>query len=52
MTAQQFEPTKAGTLKFSHAAGTHDDELWSLALATYASQQQTRPNFKPFTRSF
>jgi phage FluMu gp28-like protein len=53
MTAQQFEPTKAGTLKFSHPTGTHDDQLWSLALAIQASQQQTpRPNFKPFTRSF
>jgi len=52
MTAQQCEPTKAGTLKFSHPSGTHDDQLWSLALATYASQQQTRPNFKPITRCF
>ena len=52
MTAQQCEPTKAGTLKFSHPAGTHDDQLWSLALAVYASHQQTRPNFKPITRSF
>ena len=52
MTAQQCEPTKSGTLKFSHPAGTHDDQLWSLALAIYASQQQTRPTFKPITRSF
>ncbi len=52
MTAQQCEPTKSGTLKFSHPAGTHDDQLWSLALAVYALQQQTRPNFKPITRSF
>ncbi len=52
MTAQQCEPTKSGTLKFSHPAGTHDDQLWSLALAIYASQQQTRPAFKPITRSF
>jgi phage FluMu gp28-like protein len=52
MTAQQCEATKSGTLRFSHPAGTHDDQLWSLALAIYASQQQTRPNFKPITRSF
>jgi phage FluMu gp28-like protein len=52
MTAQQCEPTKSGTLKFSHPTGTHDDQLWSLALATYASQQQTRPTFMPITRSF
>ncbi len=52
MTAQQSEPTMSGTLKFSHPTGTHDDQLWSLALAIYASQQQTRPAFKPITRSF
>jgi phage FluMu gp28-like protein len=52
MTAQQCEPTKSGTLKFSHPTGTHDDQLWSLALAIYASQQYTAPNFKPISRSF
>jgi phage FluMu gp28-like protein len=53
ITSQRCEPTKSGGLKFSHPTGTHDDQLWSLALATYASQQQpTRPNFKPYTRSF
>jgi len=52
ITSQRCEPTKSGTLKFSHPTGTHDDQLWSLALATYASQQQTRPNFKPITRFF
>jgi phage FluMu gp28-like protein len=52
MTAQQCETTKSGTLKFIHPTGTHDDQLWSLALATYASRQQTRPAFKPITRSF
>lgn len=52
MTAQRCEPTASGTLKFSHPAGTHDDQLWSLALAVHASQQQTRPAFKPITRSF
>jgi phage FluMu gp28-like protein len=52
MTAQQCEPTASGMLKFSHPAGTHDDQLWSLALAIYASQQPTRPTFKPIARSF
>jgi phage FluMu gp28-like protein len=52
MAAQQCEPTKSGTLKFSHPTGTHDDQLWSLALAIHASQQQARPAFKPITRSF
>lgn len=52
MTAQQCETTKSGTLKFSHPAGTHDDQLWSLALATYASHQQSPPAFRPVTRYF
>lgn len=52
MTAQQSEPTKSGTLKFSHPAGTHDDQLWSLALAIYASHQRTPPAFRPVTRYF
>ena len=52
ITSQRCEPTTSGTLKFSHPAGTHDDQLWSLALAIYASQQQIRPAFKPITRSF
>ena len=52
MTTQQCEPTISGTLKFRHPTGTHDDQLWSLALAIHASQQQTRPTFKPITRSF
>jgi phage FluMu gp28-like protein len=52
MTAQRCEATKSGTLKFSHPTGTHDDQLWSLALAIYSSQHQTRPNFKPTTRYF
>jgi phage FluMu gp28-like protein len=52
MTAQRCETTKSGTLKFSHPTGTHDDQLWSLALAVNASQQQTRPTFKPITRFF
>ena len=52
ITSQRCEPTKSGTLKFSHPTRTHDDQLWSLALAVYAPQQPTRPNFKPITRYF
>lgn len=52
ITNQRCEPTMYGTLKFSHPTGTHDDQFWSLALAIYASQQQTRPTFKPITRYF
>jgi phage FluMu gp28-like protein len=52
ITGQRCEPTKSGTLKFSHPAGMHDDQMWSLALAVYASRQRSRPTFKPVTRSF
>jgi phage FluMu gp28-like protein len=34
------KPTEAGTLTFYHPKGTHDDQLWALALATYATKQQ------------
>jgi hypothetical protein len=43
MTAQRCEPTTSGTLKFSHPPGAHDDELWSLALAAYASLEPPYP---------
>ncbi len=53
MTAQQCEATKSGTLKFSHPAGTHDDQLWALGLAVYANQE-TPPSrhLRPISRSF
>jgi phage FluMu gp28-like protein len=38
ITAQQCEPTLSGTLKFSHPPATHDDCLWALALAVYATK--------------
>jgi len=34
------KPTEAGTLTFYHPKGTHDDQLWALALATYATKQR------------
>jgi phage FluMu gp28-like protein len=34
------KPTEAGTLTFFHPQGTHDDQLWALALATYATKQK------------
>jgi hypothetical protein len=43
ITSQQCEPTKSGTLKFSHPPGTHDDLLWALALGTH-SALETRWN--------
>jgi phage FluMu gp28-like protein len=49
ITSQRCEPTSSGRLKFSHPPGTHDDCLWALALAVYASQEpifpkRTRPH--------
>jgi len=35
---EKFEPTKDGHIRFSHAEGMHDDRLWALALACYASR--------------
>jgi len=34
------KPTEAGMLTFYHPKGTHDDQLWALALATYATKQK------------
>jgi phage FluMu gp28-like protein len=34
------KPTEAGTLTFYHPQGTHDDQLWALALVTYATRQK------------
>ncbi len=38
LNVEHFELTKAGQIQFSHADGTHDDELWALALAVYATR--------------
>jgi hypothetical protein len=40
---QQYEYTKTGHLTFTHPQGTHDDQLWALSLATYATTHQTEP---------
>jgi len=36
---QRFEYMKSGQLKFWHPAGSHDDELWALALACFAAKE-------------
>jgi phage FluMu gp28-like protein len=53
ITSQQSQPTISGMLKFTHPAGTHDDCLWALALAVYASCDMPPPR-RPVlkTRSF
>ncbi len=43
---QQYEYTKTGHLTFKHPQGTHDDQLWALSLATYATQHQTEPTLR------
>jgi hypothetical protein len=43
---QQCEYTKTGHLTFTHPQGTHDDQLWALSLATYATPHQTEPTLK------
>lgn len=40
MNSERYEMTKTGQLQFSHSAGTHDDRLWALALAVYASRPE------------
>lgn len=53
LTAQQCEATKTGTLKFSHPAGTHDDQLWALGLAVYANEETPPSRYlRPISRSF
>lgn len=40
---QQFQYSKSGHLQFSHPTSTHDDMLWSLALAVYAATVRREP---------
>ena len=36
---QRYEYTKSGKLRFWHPPNSHDDQLWALALALYASKE-------------
>jgi len=38
LNLERFELTKTGQIMFSHPEGTHDDILWAVALAVYASR--------------
>jgi len=38
LNQQKYEYTKTGQLKFWHPPNTHDDQLWALALAVYATK--------------
>lgn len=46
MNSERYELTKTGQIQFSHSAGTHDDRLWALALAVYASRPEI-PEYHP-----
>jgi len=38
VNVERFELMKTGQIQFSHPDGTHDDELWALALGVYATR--------------
>ena len=46
MNAERYELSKTGQTQFSNPSGTHDDRLWALALAVYASRFET-PTYHP-----
>jgi phage FluMu gp28-like protein len=47
---EKFELTKDGNIKFSHPEGTHDDRLWAIALAVYASRESEAPVLIPIRK--
>ncbi len=47
INVERYEQTQTDQTKFSHPNGTHDDRLWALALAIYASKPET-PTYHPF----
>ena len=48
MNAEKFELNKAGQIQFSHPSGTHDDQLWALALACHGLREESRvPEYHP-----
>jgi hypothetical protein len=46
MNLERYELTKTGQLQFSHPEGTHDDRLWAVALAVFASRPDM-PTYHP-----
>ena len=38
INVERYELMKTGQVQFSHPDGTHDDELWALALGVYATR--------------
>jgi phage FluMu gp28-like protein len=52
LNVERFQLTKGGGIQFSHPDGTHDDRLWAIALAVFATKARPVPSFLPHTRSF
>jgi phage terminase large subunit-like protein len=48
---QQYAYTRNGKLCFSHPPNTHDDQLWALALAVYATRTQPQPQLWIVTKT-
>jgi hypothetical protein len=47
---QQYAYSKSGHLQFSHSPNSHDDMLWSLALAVKASRTEPQPKLWVLSR--
>ncbi|MGQ9543694.1 MAG: terminase large subunit domain-containing protein [Candidatus Bathyarchaeia archaeon] len=53
LNVERYEYMKDGRVKFNHPEGTHDDMLWALALACYATRGRVgRPETFPITKTF
>jgi hypothetical protein len=44
---ERYQLTKAGQTQFTHPEGMHDDRLWALALAAYATRRGMRFDYEP-----
>jgi len=42
INSQQYEYTKTGQLRFWHPKNSHDDQVWALALATWATKETSK----------
>jgi len=48
---EEFQLTKEGRIRFSHPEGSHDDRLWALALACWASRGAGIDQSRPIAKS-
>jgi len=51
LNVERFELTKTGQVMFSHPEGAHDDILWAVALAVYATRAGTSGSMIPVKHS-